>query len=552
MNCHQLIFAGSPYQPPLIVMAEVDNIPRVCLSDALVADAALPESNLIGTPNGPDRLALRKDAFWPNGKKLRVRFLNGTPFVQGKVRYYSQLWEKYGNVDFLYVASGPADIRVAFKWNGDGGSWSYVGTDSARFVTDQNKPTMNFGWFDENTRDEEFSRTTIHEFGHALGCIHEHQSPASTIKWNEAKVIADAKANWGWSEAQVRSNILNKYAASQTSNTAFDRNSIMCYYFPANWTLDGVGTPTNYILSLIDKSFIGKMYPFRTHNTGKFGTLDIRTWYPPVALNSRVIEFNPTYLEAPKLSLGLTELDMACGANIRVRVHAPPIDKRNGDNFTINLDSWADSSLYSAAATWVEFGAQETDFQVGEFDTLTERRIDQSPKTDADGLRRDIKYFAFPTNTYTEAPNVVVWLKALDISKDANWRIRALARNVTAKGFELSIESWADTRVYSAAASWVAYPKGREGVASGVVKTTDYRSWYPPVAENGARVKFATPFDKEPKVFLAISLLDMDSARNLRINTFADDVSADGFTWHANAWADTNLYQTGLDWIAFG
>ncbi|KAH8595971.1 metalloprotease, partial [Bisporella sp. PMI_857] len=432
------------------------------------------------------------------------------------------------------------------------GSWSYVGTDSARYVPDQNQPTMNFGWFDEHTSDEEFSRTVIHEFGHAIGCIHEHQSPAATIKWDEAKVIADARATMGWDEAKTRHNILQRYNASETSNTTFDRNSIMCYWFPASWTLDGVGTPTNLVLSDTDKAFINKMYPFRTRNEGRFSTNQARSWYPPVALNSRLIQFDPPYLEAPRITLGLTSLDMEHTSNIRINAHTAPVQQRNGNDFVLNLDTWWDSALYMAAATWLEFQGQETDFQVGEFDTLTQRNIGEPRNVEAGGIRRDVKHISFPAGVYSEPPNVVVWLKAFDLSNGANWRVRALAQNITSTGFDLSIESWADTVIYGATASYVAYPKGKEGVLSGTACSTDHRNWYPAQLANGARVNFAKAFDKEPKVFLAISQLDIDSARNLRINAFADNVSAEGFNWHADAWADTLCYSAGVDWIAFG
>ncbi|KAB5569917.1 metalloprotease [Coniochaeta sp. 2T2.1] len=528
----------------------VDDYPKTCVTDALISPEDLSESNIVGTPNGPSRLALRKDAFWPNGKKLKVRFLNGTPFLQDKVKYYAQTWEKYANIDFQFVPSGDAEIRISFKWNGDGGSWSYLGTDNLHIAKD--KPTMNYGWFDENTRDEEFSRTVTHEFGHALGCIHEHQSPAGSIRWNEARVIADSKKSNGWDEAQTRQQIINKYQAAQTTNSEFDRNSIMCYFFPAEWTTDGQGTPTNRVLSDKDKEFIGKMYPFQTRNSGKFRIQETREWYPPVALNSRVIQFSPAYLEAPKLVLGLNEVDMDCKANIRIKVHTDAIEKRSGQDFKLNIDSWSDSSLYGGGATWLEFAASENDFQVGEFDTLTQRTIDQVPQADAQGVRRDVKTFTFPPGTYSQPPNVVVWLKALDLAKGANWRVRALARNVTADKFELSIESWSDTRLFSAAASWVAYPKGKEGVYSGVVNSLDYRTWYPPSQDNGGKVRFPKAYDKEPKVFAAINYLDMDSARNLRVKGFVDTVDNGGFAWHANTWGDSVLYSGGLNWISFG
>jgi hypothetical protein len=66
-----------------------------------------------------------------------------------------------------------------------------------------------------------------------------------------------------WDEATTRFNILRRYSADQVNGTAFDRESIMLYFFPAEWTLNGVGTQANEILSRVDKQFIAgaRMYP---------------------------------------------------------------------------------------------------------------------------------------------------------------------------------------------------------------------------------------------------------------------------------------------------
>ncbi len=191
--------------------------------------------------------------------------------------------------------------------------------------------------------------------------------------------------------------------------------------------------------------------------------------------------------------------------------------------------------------------------QVGEFDTNDTRSRDSlSPVADGN-FRRDVQHFEFPLGKYTEPPNIVVWLNALDLSKDANWRIRAVARDVSATGFDLGIESWADTVVYSASAAWVAYPRNHPGVLSGKVSSSASRNWFPPQASNGGRVAFDMPFDRpDPKVFIALSELDMDSSRNLRVRLTADKISDRSFTWHGDAWADSILYAVGGDWIAFG
>ncbi len=44
-----------------------------------------------------------------------------------------------------------------------------------------------------------------------------------------------------WDEATTRHNVLFRYAADQINGTAFDPESIMLYFFPAEWTTNGVG-----------------------------------------------------------------------------------------------------------------------------------------------------------------------------------------------------------------------------------------------------------------------------------------------------------------------
>ena len=57
-----------------------------------------------------------------------------------------------------------SDIRIGF--DSSDGAWSYIGTD----------------YIDRGT--------ILHKFGHTLGLIHEHQSPASGgFQWNREEVI---------------------------------------------------------------------------------------------------------------------------------------------------------------------------------------------------------------------------------------------------------------------------------------------------------------------------------------------------------------------------
>jgi serralysin len=198
----------------------------------------------------------RSNLFWNKKNVLRVGFLDGSPFLKAQVHKYAVTWNPCGNIKFEFSDRGPFDIRVSFT--PDGRSWSYIGND-AKSVP-ENEPTMNFGWFDENTTDVEFRRTILHEFGHALGLIHEHQSPAADIKWNEPAVYNYYWEKFKWSKDRVKENIFKRYEATQTQYTVYDPSSIMHYPIPAEFRIDGVSIALNTNLSPMDIAFVHQIY----------------------------------------------------------------------------------------------------------------------------------------------------------------------------------------------------------------------------------------------------------------------------------------------------
>ena len=112
--------------------------------------------------------------FWKQTKKqLYISFTDGDKKVQEKVKQTAKEWEKYCGKEFIFSdfpnQATEADITISFK---DKTSWSLIGTDSKTTV-----PSMNLGWLTINTSDEEYRRVVLHEFGHALGLVHEHQNP---------------------------------------------------------------------------------------------------------------------------------------------------------------------------------------------------------------------------------------------------------------------------------------------------------------------------------------------------------------------------------------
>lgn len=141
-----------------------------------------------------------------------------------------------------------ANIKISFDT--EGGAWSLVGTD----CLNSNTATMNFGWLDV--------ATVIHEFGHALGLIHEHQNPrGEPVDWNVPVVHRWANTTQGWDPDTTNRNIIDRYKLEQTNGSDYDPDSIMLYFFPKELVNSGEGTDGNRRLSWTDLVYISKTYP---------------------------------------------------------------------------------------------------------------------------------------------------------------------------------------------------------------------------------------------------------------------------------------------------
>lgn len=205
---------------------------------------------------GPSIAALT-GKLWKPGRVLKVKFLDGDPVVQEKLQPFAHEWEKYANIKFEFGQDPKAEIRISFKQTG---SWSYLGTDALGIPL--NQPTMNFGWLTKSTALEEYSRVVIHEFGHALACIHEHQNPSTNIPWDKEKVYKyyQGPPN-NWTRMQVDINLFTRYAKDDTQFSEFDKESIMLYPIPNDFTIGDFEVGWNKVLSAVDKQYIGTLYP---------------------------------------------------------------------------------------------------------------------------------------------------------------------------------------------------------------------------------------------------------------------------------------------------
>lgn len=198
--------------------------------------------------------------FWKQNQTLRIHFLGGEEVVKDKVKKYILMWQPYINLKLTFVDDPSAEIRIAFILNGI--SYSALGTQAldVRYFP-RDKETINFGWLTPETEEEAYSSVVLHEFGHALGCIHEHQNPSSNISWNTEKVYEHYLKTQNWDKATVDANVLNKWDHYWSQYSEFDEKSIMLYPIAKELTTDGYEVGWNITLSDIDKEFISSRYP---------------------------------------------------------------------------------------------------------------------------------------------------------------------------------------------------------------------------------------------------------------------------------------------------
>jgi len=227
------------------------------LTNQRLIETERPPRGFLGMfPLFQPQIVLPTRTLWPVDRPLRVRFLDATPARRQRVQTIAQEWMLPGlALTLQFVDAGPAEIRVSLP--PAGGAESAVGIRA--LVILEPAPTMTIGFADTMPEDR-LRALVLHEFGHAIGALHEHQRPDAGITWNKPNVYSYYKQQYGWDAPLVDAQIFTPHAAGLKSSAEFDPASVMMYAILPGFTTDNFVQGWNTQLSRADAALVKELY----------------------------------------------------------------------------------------------------------------------------------------------------------------------------------------------------------------------------------------------------------------------------------------------------
>ncbi|KAL5638008.1 hypothetical protein ACGC1H_002320 [Rhizoctonia solani] len=153
------------------------------------------------------------------------------------------------------------------------------------------------------------------------------------------------------------------------------------------------------------------------------------------------------------------------------------------------------------------------------------------------------------------ATNFPIGINMLDIKQKCNPRIRAYADNVSPADSNydqfvgrINLETWGDTHVFGARCTWLDVSKhsldfqfgkfssGKMGGGQTTTKSID--------------IQFTRPYHVPPKVVVWLTSFDSSYACFIRMNSYAENITINGFKLWIVTWGDSIIYNTMVTWIA--
>ena len=183
----------------------------------------------------------------------------------------------------------------------------------------------------------------------------------------------------------------------------------------------------------------------RDFQFGNFSTKGHRPDEPRLQTKCKVEFRKPFQGQPPKVIVWFNELHMSSQNNWRCKAFVTNITT---DAFIIHIETWATTTLYDAAVSWIAYPSNRPNIASGSFNTMDVRPW-FFPRTNTKGVAKFDKPFG-------STPRVLAALNWLDMGNWNDLRLKLTISDVNSKGLTWHLDTWDSSILYSAGASYIA------------------------------------------------------------------------------------------------
>lgn len=256
-------------------------------------------------------------------------------------------------------------------------------------------------------------------------------------------------------------------------------------------------------------------------------------WHSGVNATVRCsIIFPYSYSTAPKLLFGLCRVDAQSQTPLCLSLALPDI---NASGFSIQAAAKNGCHGHDIGCSWL---------------TLPDNLHLETSVVHTYGAQAEYEVFnqrIFFGQGFDSPPKVCVWIQGFECYNKDTLAIRCGASDVTSHSFNLKIESWMGRKFKNASVQYLAYPAEEDGrrIKSGSHDVGLNQNY------DGFQILYCgQPFEKQPKIFVAMSMLDISNESNLRFHCSAKDRDNNLLELSYGTWEDSKMYGAQVQWIA--
>lgn len=179
---------------------------------------------------------------------------------------------------------------------------------------------------------------------------------------------------------------------------------------------------------------------------GSYSTENILRGDQAVIRVQNPVSFPRSYTAPPIVVVWIAGFGLAKDKRWRLKAFATNITK---SGFTIHLDAWGDSILYSGITSWVAYPATKPGVASGHIRACSTRPSEPAPGHNSG-------FEEFGPSTFNSQPRVMLALDSFDLCNKHPMRVAAEVSEVSQAGMRWSINTSLDSVLYSAGASYIA------------------------------------------------------------------------------------------------